>query len=161
MQVMNRELYIFLHAFTFHCLIVFCLSHSHHSPPMTHRDSLYFVIICPPFLPDPILLCLSHIPVQSLLFLKSLRTRSEEDTVCFSVYWTYKFTLIPILSPLCKNVNMIRTQIKNGHGWYQGVRKTQQDAGSDHLNRDQSNVSPCLTPVAPAAHSDKGSLLPP
>lgn len=111
---MNREPSIFLHAFTFHCFIVFWLSHRHHSPPMTHRDSLYFVIFDPPFLPYPVLsLSLSHssaIPAVR----KSPHSRSEDtDTVRYSAYCAHKHTHTHfILCPPCKNVNMIRTQVK-------------------------------------------------
>lgn len=118
------------------------------SPHMTHQDSPDFVIFTfsLPFLHPS----LSHIPVQSPLFAKRKRKKKvhswwEQDASLHIVFCKHTLALKTALS--LQKQNTVDTE-------------TKQHAGSDDVNVNQSRSSPWLTPVPPAAHSDRRSRLP-
>lgn len=135
--------------FILHCFIVFWLSHD--------SSGFYFVIFCPAFsFLAPLSLPLSHSSaIPAVCEKASTADRSETQS---NIQLSANTLALIAGAKICKHDESAMQ--KNVLFRYRDVRKTKQDAGSHHLNGDQLNSSSCLTSVAPAAHSDRGSLLP-
>lgn len=144
-----RELFTVFLVPTLQCFMVFWLSHWYHCPPVTHQGSIWSFSLLPFPLYPLRSLPLWHSSTIHAVYEKSSTLRRNHHTERHSAFC--KHTCSYRSAKKCKHM---RAWCINVPIW--DVRKTKQDAGSDHLRRDQLNSGSCLTPMAPVAHSDKG-----